>query len=208
MISQDSNNRPSGSSAILCDAGIPIVGRTSPTGVYEIIKVNADGSLAAPTVTIPTFPDLITPDATVLAPAGVFASSIILAFGNFFITVVDAGIYTLRPFFMFNYIAVGAVSFYLIKEATTLEAYTNSRAVGVDSFSPAITDVANGLAASFYNIANIPVSANIAKTVFNNSQQFDFYLEAGNYKLLVVSQGLTTGVTTIYAGFETFSQKI
>ncbi len=43
---QNSNLRPDGSTAIQCDAGTPIMGRTSTTGTYQILKVNADGSIA------------------------------------------------------------------------------------------------------------------------------------------------------------------
>lgn len=209
MISQNSNNKPSGSTAVQCDSGIPLIGRTGDTGVYQILKVNADGSLPTPTVTIPTFPDLITPNAAVLAPAGAFAANVIMAFGNFSVTVTDAGIYTLRPFFMFQYVVLGAVNMFLVKVGSPLEAYINTRAVGVDSFSPSITDVSQGLSAQFHSIANQQIGGQIAKTLFAVNQQFDFYLEAGNYKLLITSHTApTTGSATIYQGFETFVPKL
>lgn len=207
MISQDSNNRPSGSTAVQCDAGIPIMGRTSDTGVYQILKVNADGSLPTASVTIPTFPDLLTPNATVLAPAGAKAANIILSYGTFTVNVATAGNFTIRPFFMADLTVLGAVTMYLIKNGSPLDAYTSTRLVGVDSYNPAITDYVNGLAASFHNIANQLIGISTAKTfVQSNNQQTEYYLEAGDYKLLVVVHTvLTTGATTIYDGFEIFT---
>lgn len=207
MISQNSNNKPSGSTAVQCDAGIPIMGRTGDTGVYQILKVNADGSLPTPSVTIPTFPDLISPNATVLAPAGAKAANLILSYGSFTVNVATAGNFTIRPFFIANLTVLGAVSMYLIKNGTPLDAYTTSRAVGVDSYNPAITDYSSGLAAAFHNIANQFIGVSIAKTfITSNIENFNVYLETGDYKLLVVCHtALTTGSTTVYDGFEIFT---
>jgi hypothetical protein len=207
MISQNSNNKPSGSTAVQCDAGIPIMGRTGDTGVYQILKVNADGSLPIPSVTIPTFPDLETPNTTPLAPAGAKAVNLILSYGSFTVNVATAGNYTIRPFFMAQLTVLGAVNMYLIKQGSVLDAYTTSRAVGVDSYNPAITDYVNGLAAAFHNIANQFIGVNIAKTfITSNIENFNVYLETGDYKLLVVVHtALTTGSTTVYDGFEIFT---
>lgn len=210
MISQNSNNKPSGSTAVQCDAGIPIMGRTADTGVYEILKVNADGSLPITTSppTMLTFPDLITPQAAALAPVGAFAANIIMGYNAFTVTVATAGIYILRPFFMFQYTVLGAVNMYLIKNGSPLDTYVLTRGVGVDSFAPSITDVANGLSAVFHNITNQQIGGTIAKTQFNNNQQFEFYLETGDYKLLITSHTApTTGSATVYQGFETFAPK-
>lgn len=209
MISQDSNNRASGSTAVLCDAGIPIVGRTSPTGVYEIIKVNADGSLAAPSVTIPTFSDLITPTANVLAPSGAFAATVIIAYDPSFVTVATAGNFIIRPFFMANLTVLGAVNMYVVKSGSPLDAYITTRAIGVDAYSPAITDYSNGLAAAYHNVVNQNVGGSIGKTfVLNTTAQTEYFLEVADYKLLVVVHtALTTGSTTIYNGYESFTPK-
>lgn len=209
MISQNSNNKPSGSTAVQCDAGIPIMGRTGDTGVYQILKVNADGSLPTPSVTIPTSPDLLTPDATVLAPPAAFAANIILSYGNFFVTVATAGIYVIRPFFMAQLSTLGAVNMYLIKQGTSLDAYTTTRGIGVDAYSPAITDFSTGLSAAFHNVANQNIGGQIGKTfVQPNTAQNEFYLETGNYNLLVVVHtALTTVSPTIYCGFEVFTPK-
>jgi hypothetical protein len=209
MISQDSNNRPSGSTAVQCDAGIPIMGRTGDTGVYQILKVNADGSLPTPSVTIPTFPDLITPTVNVLAPAGAFAANIIIAYDGGFVTVATAGNFIIRPFFMANLTVLGAVNMYVVKAGSVLDTYIQSRAIGVDSYTPAITDYVNGLSAAYHNVSNQNIGTNVGKTfVQNNTAQTEYFLEAADYKLLVVVHtALTTGSTTIYNGYESFTPK-
>jgi hypothetical protein len=208
MISQNSNNKPTGSTAVQCDAGIPVMGRTGDTGVYQILKVNADGSLPTPSVTIPTFPDLITPTANVLAPAGAFAANIIIAYDSGFVTVATAGNFIIRPFFMAQLAVLGAVNMYVIKAGSPLDAYVTTRAIGVDSYAPAITDYSNGLSAAYHNVANQFIGTNIGKTFFAANAQTEFFLEAGDYKLLVVVHtALTTGNSTIYNGYESFTPK-
>jgi hypothetical protein len=183
------------------------MGRTSDTGVYQILKVNADGSLPTASVTIPTFPDLLTPNATPLAPAGAKAANLILSYGSFTVNVATAGNFTIRPFFMSQLTVLGAVSMYLIKQGSVLDAYASSRLVGTDSYNPAITDYVNGLAAAFHNIANQFIGVSTAKTfITSNIENFNVYLETGDYKLLVVVHtALTTGSTTVYDGFEIFT---
>jgi hypothetical protein len=212
MITQNSNNKPSGSTAVQCDAGIPIMGRTADTGVYQIIKVNPDGSIASPAAYIPNTTDLALPVANPLNPVGVFAAGIILYYNpsnvGFVADVQTAGVYVIRPFFMFQYTVLGAVNFALIQNGTPLDAYVSGRAIGTDSFAPSITDVSQGLAYFWHNVANQQVGGTVAKSVFANNQQFEVFLEVGVYKLLVTSHtALTTGSATTYVGFEVFYKK-
>jgi hypothetical protein len=212
MITQNSNNKPSGSTAVQCDAGIPIMGRTADTGVYQIIKVNPDGSIASPAAYIPNTTDLALPVANPLNPVGAFAAGIILYYNpsnvGFVADITVAGIYVVRPFFMFQYTVLGAVNFALIQSGTPLDAYAGTRNIGTDSFAPSITDVSQGLGYVWHNIANQQVGGQIGKSVFNNNQQFEIFLEAGIYKLLVTCHtALTTGSPTTYVGFETFYKK-
>ena len=45
MVNNQSNNKPSGLTAVACDAGTPISARTNDTGVYEIVKCTTEGEI-------------------------------------------------------------------------------------------------------------------------------------------------------------------
>lgn len=71
MITQNSNNRATGSTALNCDAGTPLVGVT-PTNTYQIIKVNASGGMQTS----------LTTDAMTLASLGLYGSNYYLDAGH------------------------------------------------------------------------------------------------------------------------------
>jgi hypothetical protein len=207
-IQQVSNNRPSGSTAKACDAGIPISGRTSTTGTYEILKVNADGSLplAANGAFVTGVPTSETPKAGVNPSTGVKAVDLVLAYDLVTPTPITAGLYQINPFFICNATVLGAVDIMLIKDASPLDSYTAARVPFVDGFSPSISDFAGGFAVFFHNNTNQNMGGNNA-LAYNRSNETTVYLEAGSYKLLVkVHTAITMTAGAVFSGFYSFNQ--
>ena len=208
-IQQVSNNRPSGSTALSCDAGIPIVGRTSSTGTYQILKVNADGSLAIGGAASALVPYSLTPTAYPLAPVAAKGVGIIVYYDQVTSAALTAGLYTINPTYQVDTLTVGgAVNFMLIKAGTPLDAYTSTRNVGVDGFTPAATDFQSGCGLFWHNNPlQIISSTNIQGTSNLNTTAKNVYLEAGIYKLLVyVHTAFTNASSTSYIGFTEFTQ--
>jgi hypothetical protein len=207
-INQVSNNRPSGSTAKACDAGIPIVGRTSSTGVYEILKVNADGSLplAANGTFVSGVPTSDSPTAGANPTTGVKAVDLVLAYNLVTPTPLTAGLYKINPFFICSATVLGAVDIMLIKQGSPLDAYTSTRAPFADGFAPSIGDFADGFAVFFNSVTNVNMGGNNA-LAYNRSNETTVYLEAGSYYLLVkVHTAITMTAGAIYSGFYNFTQ--
>lgn len=208
MITQKSNNRPSGSSAKSCDAGIPIVGRTSSTGVYEILKVNADGSLplAANGTFVSGVPTPSTPTATANPLTSVKPAGLVLAYNAVNVAPITAGLYEINPFFICNASVAGSVNFMLIKSGTPLDVYATGRAPFTDSFTPGITDFQTGYAAFWHNVTNQALGGNNV-LAYNRDNKQSVYLEAGIYWLLIyVHTDITMNAGANYFGFYTFNQ--
>lgn len=208
-IQQVSNNRPSGSTAKACDAGIPIVGRTSSTGVYEILKVNADGSLSTGGQPITTVPYATTPTAYALAPVGAKGVGVIVYYDTISVTALTAGLYAINPFYLVDTLtANGNVNFILIKRGSTLDAYTSGRNVGVDAFQPVISDFTTGYSCFWHsNPLQILSSVGAQSTGMLNATRKEVYLEAGVYALCIeVETTFTTASPTTYIGFSEFTK--
>lgn len=211
-IQQVSNNRPSGSNAKSCDAGIPIVGRTSPTGTYEILKVNPDGSLAGAAITPVTsagVPYSLAPTAYPLAPPALKAAGVIVYYDQFTSTALNAGLYRINPFYLVDTItAAPAVNIILVKKGSPLDAYCISRNVGIDGFTPAVTDFVGGYGVFWHNLLLETIStANLKGTANLNATEKIVQLEAGNYALLIyVHTAFTNATPTSYLGFTEFVQ--
>ena len=71
MITQNSNNRPSGSTARTCDAGQPISGIT-PTSTYQTLQVSATGAMQTS----------LTTDAMTKAAMGILGINVYLGAGQ------------------------------------------------------------------------------------------------------------------------------
>ena len=209
-IQQVSNNRPSGSSALSCDAGIPIVGRTSSTGTYEILKVNADGTLAGATVSPSTVvPYSVAPTAYPLAPVAAKAAGIILYYDSVTTSALTDGLYKITPFYMLDTLtAAPSVSIVLVRAGSTLDAYCNTRSVGADGFTPNPTDFASGYACFWDNNPLQTLSStNMKSTAMLTTQTKEVYLKAASYKLLVfVHTAVTPQSSTSYVGFSQFTK--
>lgn len=207
MIAQSSNNRPSGSSAKSCDAGIPIVGRTSSTGVYEILKVNADGSIATggSPVSDTIVPYAPTPTATA-TPGGAIGTGVLLANINAVTTTIDAGNYRINPLIIYDGITGGSINFMLIKQLSAISTYAGTRAPFIDSFSPSMNDLVTGVS-GFWHGSTIQQLAGTTQTAYNRSNAQTFYLESGIYDLIVyVDGGITQNAGFQFVGFWEFTK--
>ena len=210
MISEVNNTRASGSSSIQCDAGVPISGRTSDTGVYNILKVNADGSL--PTGLVPesagNVPYYGTPRASTLNPIGAFAVNTLVFYESITFAPIVDGLYQIQPQFICASNSAGAVNFALIKTGSAMDTYTTTRVVGTDTFVPSITDFSAGFSAYWDNAVLTAIGSTGSRgTGALVIQQKDVYLDAGSYKLLIwVHTTFTTSSPIIYTGFTTFTK--
>lgn len=185
-ITQVSNNRPAGSTAKSCDAGIPIVGRTSATGVYEILKVNSDGSLplAANGTAVSGVPTASSPSYTANPVTGIKPAKLILAYTQLTPAPITAGMYRINPFFRADLAAAGgSVSFVLIKAGTSLDVYTSSQVPFADAYNPLNNDFLTGYSFFWHNIAMQVVGGTVAVS-YNVNTEKTLYLEAGQYWLL------------------------
>jgi hypothetical protein len=210
MIGEVNNTRASGSTSIQCDAGVPISGRTSDTGVYNILKVNADGSL--PTGLVPeattNVPYLNSPRVSVLNPVGAFTANTLAFYESVTLAPIVSGVYQLIPMWICATNSAGAVNFALIQTGSAMDTYTSTRNVGTDSFTPAITDFASGFACWWDNNAlQVIGSTGSRGTAGLNTQQKEVHLDAGSYKLLVwVHTAFTTSSPIVNAGFLNFTK--
>lgn len=206
-IQQNSNNRPSGSTAKACDAGIPIVGRTASTGVYEILKVNSDGSLpVAANGTNVT--GVITAQAPLIGTnptTGSIAAGTVIAYNNIGTTISTAGLYKINPFFIASASVLGAVNFTLVRNGT-LDNYISTLTPFTDTYNPAISDFTTGYSFFWHNIVNQTMGGSNVVSYNVNSEK-TVYLDAGTYKLLItVETAITMNAGSFYSGFYTFAQ--
>lgn len=207
-IQQNSNNRPSGSTAKACDAGIPIMGRTASTGVYEIIKVNTDGSLpvAANGTNLAGVSTPQTPTTGANPSTGAKAAGTVLAYNFIGASVITAGLYKINPFIIFSGNVLGAVNFTLIKQGSTLDAYAAGRTPFADTYLPTIADFQSGYSFFWHNIVNQAMGGG-NNVSYNVNSEKTVYLETGNYYLLItVETSITMNAGAIYSGFYTFTQ--
>jgi hypothetical protein len=213
MISQIANNKASGLTGKDCDAGIPIVGRTSGN-VYEIVKVENDGTLSSDAggIVIPqTTGFTYQPEVSIL-PSGIIPAGACIIYNplpssGFFIDITEAGIYNIRPFLFFRATVAGTITFVLIKTGTAADTYTSLRALGTDTWTPTISEV-QGVVAYYTLIPTVRASGGtVYKTQFNPTliPENCYYLGIGQYKLLVIcATTSTTNDNNLLYGFETF----
>ena len=209
MIAQVSNNRASGSTAKSCDAGVPVVGRTSSTGTYQILKVAADGSLATGGAPSSNVPYIGVPLPYALNPVALKGVGTIVYYSQFTTSSLDAGLYTINPIYLIDTLtAGGSVNFAIIKIGTAMDAYCSSRLVGTDAFAPSTTDFLSGYNLWFHNCPlEVISSVGMQGTASLNAQQKNVYLPAGGYSLLVwVHTAFTNNSPTGYVGFTEFTQ--
>lgn len=209
MITQNSNNKPSGYTGNTCDAGTPISGRTS-TGEYQIIKVDTDGTV----ITSGNGGGGATPVLTVnYMGANPYSFAVAAASPGFYYTIMYAppflistgDVYSINPALLFSGSSGGGITFMLIRVGSVLDAYVSTLNQG-DFFAGASNNFATGLYGFWHNTA-AQAAGGVVGTSFNRSNTIDCYLSVGSYRLYAMTEGnVTFTAGQGYAGFYQFSQ--
>jgi hypothetical protein len=204
MINQIANNKPSGYQSNECDAGIPISGRTDVNGSYQILKLNANGSLAPSSTPISSTASYIgiNPSAIALIP-GVPALNTYLGNAPIFgATTISAGLYAINPAFMFEGAVGGGLNFVLYKQTTNLDTYIGTL-LPFNSFAPTLTNLATGLCGFWHNTALQNLGATSVIT-YNRNNTLNCYLDAGIYSMAIFTEaGVTiTGGAGLFGFYE------
>lgn len=212
MINQLSNNKPSGTTSKQCDSGIPIMGRTSDTGEYQILKVNADGSL--PISGGGGGPVPVTGLGTGYFNVGGFlpnyfnsniAANIYLGFGSITPTALTAGIYRITVAYNIEATTPSAgINFMLVNDSSTIAGSLGLLFPG-SAFS--FNTSATGIYAQWLNITSTQITANIRTSITTGVHTQDMYLDAGFYSMHCSTAGAVNFTATNgYYGLYEFSK--
>jgi len=208
MISTVNTQKPTGSTAIQCDPGTPISGRTSDTGTYQILKVNPDGSLPFGGAIETQVPTTSTPLATTIPVPGLKASGICCIYDLITPTqpILD-GIYKVNPMIVLEANPTGAFNCALVKVGSTIDAYINTRVLGVDGFTPTINDFLTGFAIWWHALPIQTMGGGNEGFAQLNAQDKTVRLEAGNYRIFFwIETAITTISPTAFVSFSEFTK--
>lgn len=203
MITQISNNKPSGYQSIDCDAGTPISGRTASNGSYQILKLSDTGSLL---VSGGVNPASVEYQIESIVPVGTGVVGVKIAttyLGSIAVVPasISAGTYTISPSMILEAVSGGTITLLLVKAGTLLDSYSATLNVGVDPYSPTIATVTSGgLACIWHNLSlNAYLGANITSCTGGNNNVLErtVYLEAGAYNMVAI---VDTNITTAGTG--------
>lgn len=209
MIGQNSNNKATGYTAKECDAGIPISGRTGDTGTYEIIKVNADGSLA-----VNTGPTPITGLGTGNIGVGGFLTNVFntqqpqytyLGYGYITPTAITAGLYRITVGYNIAATApAGGINFLLVNDASPVAGSLGMLFPGnILSFNLN----APGIYGQWVNVLSNQLNGQIRTSVTSANHTQDIYLDAGLYQMHVVANAaINFTANSGYYGLYEFSK--
>lgn len=201
MITQLSNNKPSGTQeAGICDAGTPISGRTN-AGRYQILRVNVDGSINIVSPANSTIYMGFNPT-TIAVPPGAPPAFTFIGITNQTIFVGNDGVYRINPVYIYPGNAGGGISFILYKDFTNLGNYTNTLPP-FNLYAPSPADISQGLYAYWHNTASQNIGAGL-QTTYNRNNTQDVYLTTGQYNLAVVTEAgvVLTGGTSFIGLYE------
>jgi hypothetical protein len=204
MITQNSNNKPTGYTGKQCDSGIPISGRTSSYD-YQIIKVNPDGSLVSGVSYLAGTGNYIMNNAQPVGivggapPSTTYLGSIPVG------GTITAGSYTINPVLLYDGGAGGGISFLLYKQSTTIDTYISGLAP-FNLFLPSIANLSTGLSGYWHNTVSQQIGGTIF-TSYNRNNTLTCYLDAGNYLLAIITDGATIFNAGVgLAGFYEFNK--
>lgn len=205
MITQNSNNKPSGYTGKSCDSGIPISGRTSSYD-YQIIKVNPDGSLVSGVSYLAGTGNYIMNNAQPVPisggapPTGTYLGTIPVG------GTITAGSYTINPTFIYDGGAGGGISFLLYKQGTNIDAYISTLPL-FNLFLPSIANLSTGVSGYWHNTASQQIGGGTIFTSYNRDNTLTCYLDAGVYFLAIITDGATNFNAGVgLAGFYEFNK--
>jgi len=197
MINQVSNNKPSGFQSKECDAGIPISGRTSDNGTYQILKLLPNGIVANQSPIVAQYVGLPTTQIFVV-PAAVTAGRF-LGILPAFLTIDERGVYDLEPYVQLECTGTPIIDLIITSVSSGLTTYAGTISAGTDPFAPTFGDftlVDSGF--YFDDVPLLPVtsSANIQRSDIQNGVRagkfHKFLFEPGDYSLILVARGSFT----------------
>lgn len=196
MISKGTNNKQQNQTAIPCDAGSVVMGRTADNGEYKILKLNSDGSISSnqntfvangqlssnvPFGLVPIIPPVLLAPNTFMGGIDISASPLI------------SGVYSLSPFVYFSASASPDINIFLVIEDSALDLYFQSLTAGASIFFPTGVDLQNGLVEFWHsvNMSSIaPISNFFATNQANlkrdisisnpNNKQLRYYIVSDN----------------------------
>lgn len=208
MISNVNNQKPVGTPAQQCDPGVPVMGRTGDTGTYQILKVNADGSLPGISIQDTQTPNTLVPLATAIPVPGLKGVGTTLLYEDItVIAPITDGIYRVNPQVITNANPGGAINLALVKIGSTIDTYILTRNIGIDGFNPVITNFTTGFAMFWHNQAMQELGGGQVGLAQPNANDRIVRLTAGTYKLFAwVHTAITTVSPTTYVGFSEFTK--
>lgn len=203
MITQISNNKPSGYQSIDCDAGTPISGRTASNGSYQILKLSDTGSLLVQSGISASGVEYQIEFQTAI-PTGIVGGKVAgIYLGDFAVitTSISAGWYSISPSFILEAVTGGSISLILVKAGTILDAYASGLVAGADPFAPTMPQITGGGFACMWH--NLPLTNRVSNQIMSatggnaNTLEKTVYLEAGVYNMIAV---VDTAITTAGGG--------
>jgi hypothetical protein len=192
MISRGSNNKQQNQTAISCDAGNVVMGRTADNGEYKILKVDNNGGI----VTSNSSSFVIGGNYSGLAPT--------LFVANGSNAVIDTylgatglsnqpfieGLYNVSPFVMLQTTTnqIESVNVFLVRQGSGLANYFATINPITDNFAPVNLFNLEGLVEFWHNITlnNISNITNWKQSSQANLQR-SVFLYSGNYTLYITA---------------------
>jgi hypothetical protein len=208
MIAQSSNNKPSGFRSKSCDAGIPIMGRTSDTGVYDILKINSDGSLMTATnIPISGIPNNDVTTAVNNPTTSIKTTGLIVFNRQITIDPLTKGVYKIDPFFISMASTLGSFNFMLYKNGSSLALSCTGLIPFLDSVSFTSTDLMDGFGGFWHNIPQQLMNPSNTTITYSNNSNKEIGLADGQYSLIIWVHTATTMITAdCQIGFNEFSK--
>ena len=215
MISTLVKQQSQGYAALICDAGVPVMG-IDPDGNYKFLNLTTGGgTLAEQPESASLTSYLVAPTSIPLSiiPALPKAVGTLLGTVNVHpILTVSAGQYKITPNLIIGTstaTGIGAVNFLLYKTGSTFSTYMGT--VSVDSpVTPTLADMADGLVGVWTSIhlwALGTGNTQITNVDQNASMIKSLYLPIGTYVLAaVVSTSITLTSVTGYLGVSEFNK--
>jgi hypothetical protein len=184
MITQNSNNKPSGYVGRECDAATPIAGKTD-SNIYQTLRLNTDGTLPIVNYTGGT---IISSPIFVTTAVGALGANTYIS--NASLGFLMAGVYKINPTFVYAGTLAGGISFVLYQDFSTLATYINGLSQG-NTFSPGLNDLNNGLYGYWHNTVAENFGAGLS-IAYNRNNTLEVFLGSGNYNFAMISEGTVT----------------
>lgn len=194
MISKGTNNKQQNQTAIPCDAGSVVMGRTADNGEYKILKLDSNGNvITANSSNFVAGGNYSVNGNTIVVPAG--SSAVVDTYlGGIDIALnpLAEGIYNISPFVTLqtNTNQVESVNIFLVEVGSPLDNYFAGLLPIADTFAPAPAFFIGLLGlVEFWHGVNLNNLSNITLWKSNSQAnlQRSVYLKNDNYKLYLTA---------------------